>query len=209
MDRPFTFPILFSLTVPLLGVAVAVAAPPSKGDPARGQALAEQHGCGGCHGADGNSPASAFPNLAAQQAVYLQRELLDYKSGARANPIMQPVAAALSEGDIADLSAYYASRRPVPLPPGDPALLAAGKRLYLNGNSATGIPSCDGCHEENGEGAGKFPRVAGQHADYALEQLRLYKEGQRANGARVMVTVAQRLTPEEARAVAEYMASMK
>jgi len=164
--------------------------------------------CAGCHGADGNSVATAFPKLAGQQKKYLLRELMDFKSGKRASEIMAPVMATLSENDLTELAAYYARQKPAPGVAGDPALLALGKDLYLKGNSKTDVPSCESCHDETGNGDGKFPRVAGQHVDYTLDQFRLYAAGKRTNGARVMQAVAERMSEQEARAVAEYIASM-
>jgi len=164
--------------------------------------------CAGCHGADGNSVATAFPKLAGQQKKYLLRELMDFKSGKRASEIMAPVMATLSENDLTELAVYYARQKPAPGVVGDPALLALGKDLYLKGNSKTDVPSCESCHDETGNGDGKFHRVAGQHVDYTLDQFRLYAAGKRTNGARVMQAVAERMSEQEARAVAEYMASM-
>ena len=164
--------------------------------------------CAGCHGADGNSVATAFPKLAGQQKKYLLRELMDFKSGKRASEIMAPVMATLSENDLTELAVYYARQKPAPGVAGDPALLALGKDLYLKGNSKTDVPSCESCHDETGNGDGKFPRVAGQHVDYTLDQFRLYAAGKRTNGARVMQAVAERMSEQEARAVAEYIASM-
>ena len=164
--------------------------------------------CGGCHGADGNSIATTFPKLAGQQKVYLLRELKDYKSGKRVSEMMVPFVAGLSDDDLPHLAAYYAKQKPAAGVAGDAKMLAVGKNLYLKGNSKTDVPSCDSCHEEDGSGSGKFPRVAGQHVDYALDQFRLYAIGKRTNGSRVMQAVAERMSEEETRAVAEYMASM-
>ncbi len=164
--------------------------------------------CASCHGADGNSLAPTFPKLAGQQKVYLLRELKDYKSGKRVSEIMAPLMSTLADDDLPHLAAYYAKQTPTPGVAGDARLLGIGKELYLKGNSKTDVPSCDSCHEEDGSGSGKFPRVAGQHVDYALDQFRLYATGKRTNGARVMQAVAERMSEEETRAVAEYMASM-
>ena len=164
--------------------------------------------CAGCHGADGNSIATTFPKLAGQQKVYLLRELKDYKSGKRVSEVMAPFVAGLSDDDLPHLAAYYAKQKAAPGVAGDAKLLTMGKNLYLKGNSKTDVPSCDSCHEEDGTGSGKFPRVAGQHVDYALDQFRLYATGKRTNGSRVMQAVAERMSEEETRAVAEYMASM-
>ncbi len=164
--------------------------------------------CASCHGEDGNSMVPMFPKLASQQAVYLLRELKDYKSGKRVSEVMQPIVSGLSDDDLANLAAFYASQKAAPGTVAEPALLPVGKTLYLKGNPKIGIPSCESCHEEDGAGAGKFPRVASQHVDYALEQFRLYAAGKRTNGARVMQAIAERMTEQETRAIAEYMASM-
>ena len=140
--------------------------------------------CAGCHGVDGNSVVDAFPKLAGQQKVYLLR-------------------------DLTAIAAYYADQTPTPGVVTRSELLPLGKRVYLEGNTKSGVPSCDGCHEENGEGSKKFPRVAGQHAAYALDQVAQYASGKRSNGVKVMRTIAERLTKEEAEAVAEYMTSLK
>lgn len=165
--------------------------------------------CGGCHGADGNSVVPEFPKLAGQQQVYLLREMTDYKEGRRHSEVMVPMVASLSEAEMAGLAAYYAGQAPSPGIVSKPALLPLGKRVYLEGNTKSGVPSCDGCHEENGEGSKKFPRVAGQHVPYLLDQVTQYASGKRTNGVKVMRTIAERLTKEEAEAVAEYMASLK
>jgi cytochrome c553 len=188
-------------SVALIGIAQAA------DDVAKGASIATDV-CAGCHGADGNSIATTFPKLAGQQKVYLLRELKDYKSGKRVSEIMAPLVTTLSDDDLSNLAAYYAKQKAAPGVAGDAKLLSVGKNLYLKGNSKTDVPSCDSCHEEDGSGSGKFPRVAGQHIDYALDQFRLYATGKRTNGSRVMQAVAERMSEEETRAVAEYMASM-
>lgn len=79
------------------------------GEPAAGQAIASKT-CKACHGDDGNSTDPQYPRLAGQHADYLVRALTDYKSGARKNPIMAGFAASLSEQDIEDVAAWFASR---------------------------------------------------------------------------------------------------
>ena len=165
--------------------------------------------CAGCHGQDGNSVVPGFPKLAGQQKVYLLREMMDYKEGRRQSEVMVPALAQLSEEDMSNLAAYFAAKAPSPGALAHPERLALGKRVFLEGNTKTGVPSCDGCHEENGEGSKKFPRVAGQHTEYALEQLAQYASGKRSNGVKVMRTIAERLSKEEAEAVVEYMSSLK
>lgn len=165
--------------------------------------------CAGCHGQDGNSVVPGFPKLAGQQKVYLLREMMDYKEGRRQSDVMVPVLANLSEEDVSKLAAYFADQEPSPGVVVHPERLALGKRVFLEGNTKTGVPSCDGCHEENGEGSKKFPRVAGQHAAYTLEQLAQYASGKRSNGVKVMRTIAERMSKEETEAVVEYMSSLK
>jgi len=190
--------------------AVAILASPlaaQAGDAAKAISLAGNL-CAACHGEDGNSAIPNFPKLAGQQAVYLLRELKDYKSGRRQNEVMGPLVAGLSDEDLANLAAFYASQKPAPGAVTDPSLLPIGKTLYLKGNAASDIPSCESCHEVDGSGSGKFPRVAGQNVEYLLEQFRLYASGKRNNGTRVMRTIAERMSEKETRAVSEYMASM-
>jgi cytochrome c553 len=121
---------------------------------------------------------------------------------------MAPIVTGLTDEDLANLAAFYATQKTAPGTVNDATLVPVGKTLYLKGNAKSGVPSCDSCHEEDGAGAGKFPRVAGQHTEYALEQFRLYAAGKRTNGARVMQAVAERMTEKETQAVAEFMASM-
>lgn len=177
------------------------------GDGAKAVTLAANL-CSSCHGEDGNSLVPAFPKLAGQQAVYLLRELKDYKSGKRESEVMAPIVSGLSEEDLANLAAFYASQKAAPGTVTTASLLPVGKNLYLKGNDDKGIPTCESCHEADGTGSGKFPRLAGQNVEYSLEQFRLYAAGKRTNGTRVMKTIAERMSEKETRAVAEYMASM-
>ncbi len=119
--------------------------------------------CASCHGTDGNSVVPEFPKLAGQQKSDLLREMQDYKEGRRQHEIMSTLMAGLSEGEMEALADYYAAQPPAPGEVDKPELLSLGKRIYLEGNTQSGVPSCDGCHEENGKGSKKFPRVAGQH----------------------------------------------
>lgn len=205
MTRRFT---LSSAVLLVMGASLTLAAPALKGDPAKGKALASET-CAGCHGVDGNSETTTFPKLAEQHAVYLLKELQAYKAEHRISEIMAPMTNPLNEQDMIDVALYYASQKAKPAEVTKPELLAAGKKIYLEGNSKSGVPSCDGCHEEDGTGSAKFPRVAGQHVDYTLEEMKRYASGKRNYGTKIMRTVAERLTPEEAEAVAQYMASLK
>jgi cytochrome c553 len=190
-----------------IGMAASSADPAAKDDAARGAALMAER-CAACHGPDGNAVATNFPKLAGQHTEYLLHELGEYKLHHRESELMQPAVSELSDQDMADLAVFLAGQKPAPGIVTDPSLLPLGKKVYFEGNSDTGVPSCDGCHEADGAGAARFPRVAGQNPDYVLEQFRLYATGKRQFGKKVMRTIAERLSEQETRAVAEYMASM-
>jgi len=189
------------------GIAISSAAGTVNGDPTKAAPVAERL-CAACHGMDGNSPVPSFPKLAGLHPQYLLHELQEFKNHHRDNEMMSPLVQELSDADMANLALYYSAQKPTPDPVSDPTLLALGKKVYEEGNPESGLPACDGCHEVDGEGSDRFPRVAGQHADYVLEQFRLYAAGQRKFGKKVMRTVAERITEQEAKAVAEYIASM-
>lgn len=199
--------ILIGLALACAGMATSNAGPALKGDIAKGAALMAER-CAGCHGPDGNSPVPNFPKLAGQHAEYLLHEIKEYQEYHRESEMMLPIVKDLSAEDMTNLAVFLAAQTPTPGTVTDPALLPLGKKIYLEGNSDTGVPSCDGCHEENGSGSARFPRVASQNVEYTLEQFRIYTAGKRPFGKKVMRTVAERLSEKEARAVAEYMASM-
>lgn len=193
----------------LLGLALMtslmMAPAHAAGDAAAGRAKSAT--CVGCHGMDGNSPAPAFPKLAGQHADYLYKQLQDYKSGQRANPTMMAMVANLSEADMRDLAAYYAEQT-VSAGAAAADQVELGRTIYHAGIKAKGIAACAACHGPQGEGnpqAG-FPRVSGQHAAYAVDQLQQFSRGARANDmASMMRTVAAKMNDAEMRAVAEYM----
>ena len=168
--------------------------------------------CLPCHGggASGTQAAPTFPTLDGQHAAYLDKQLREYKSGKRKSPIMAPVFLALKKQQIPGMAAHFASQAPARRALENTELAARGKVLYEEGNRATGVPGCVGCHLANGEGAQRYPRLAGQRQAYVVQQLVDFKSGARNNDrARVMRLVAGRLTDEEMRAVAEYVAGLK
>ena len=187
--------------------AQAPAAP--TGDPAKGQTLAAGV-CAGCHGADGNSGVPANPTLAGQHAGYTAKQLANFKSGERKNAIMQGMVAALSPQDMLDLGAFYARQQAKPRPANDKELALIGQNLYRAGNAAVGLPACAGCHSPNGAGIpAQYPRLAGQHADYTVAQLRAFRAGERGNDMnKVMRTIAGRLSDREMQALAEYVSGL-
>lgn len=166
--------------------------------------------CAACHGADGNSAVPNWPKIAGQHASYLERQLALIKSGSRAVPEMAGIVMSLSEQDMADISAYFASQTSKPGLT-DEALRATGEQLYRAGNSATDVPACMACHGPVGEGnpLAAYPAVAGQHAVYAEKMLKGFRSGSRWGeddaSSKIMTEVTLRLTDDEIKAVASYM----
>jgi cytochrome c553 len=192
----------------IIGMAHAMAAP--LGDAAKGQATAAGI-CAACHGADGNSLIPLNPTLAGQHPEYLYKQLRNYKSGERQNPIMQGMAATLSEEDMRNVSAYFASQKPRQGSAGDVKPATVGQKLYRGGNTKTGVVPCAGCHSPTGAGIpAQYPRLQGQNAQYTIAQLQAFRGGQRANDSGSMMrSIAGKLTDAEMAAVAEYVAGLK
>jgi cytochrome c553 len=165
--------------------------------------------CAGCHTETGNSVIPQNPKLAGQNAEYLEKELKEWKDSSRKSEIMGPIASTLSDQEMAALARYFARQKPAPGVSGNPQWVAAGKQIYDDGIEAKGVPACAGCHDENGAGSDAYPRLAGQHPAYAIDQMLKFKSGARANDRRqVMRSVTKRMTEDEIRAVAEYMTTL-
>ncbi|AIB34050.1 MULTISPECIES: c-type cytochrome [Pseudomonas] len=195
------------LTLGITGAAVA-AEGPLKGDATAGQAKAAV--CGACHGPDGNSPAPNFPKLAGQGERYLTKQLHDIKDGKRTVLEMTGLLTNLSDQDLADLAAYFASQKGS-VGAADPKLVARGEKLFRGGDLEKGLPACTGCHSPNGAGiaAAGFPHLSGQHATYIAKQLTDFRkeEAGRANDGdtAIMRTIARKLSDEDIAAVSSYI----
>lgn len=180
----------------------------SLGDPATGKAVAEQV-CVACHGIDGNSVQAEFPRLAGQKETYLYAQLRNFASGARKNDIMAGMVAGLDDRKMQDVAAYYSQQTHQPTAANiAPALLASGKALFEQGDWNRQIPACANCHTA-GQDFGRrlaFPLLQGQHATYTEAQLQSLREGARGN-AMMMPTIASRLSADEIKAVAAYIAT--
>ncbi len=205
--------ILFSLTLGWTSIGFASTANPV-GDAAAGKG--KSVACGACHGADGNS-AAPFPKLAAQGEKYLLKQLRDIRDGIRAVPTMAGQLDNMTEQDLADISAYFASQ----VRSGgqtNPELLALGEKIYRAGVPDRKVAACIACHSPTGKGnapAG-FPSLAGQHPLYIADQLRAYRKGYedpagRTNDgdAMIMRTTAFGLSDMEIEAVSSYVAGLK
>jgi cytochrome c553 len=188
------------------GLVVAVASSPSIGAEAK---LVVTTLCAACHGEDGNSTVGVYPKLAGLQADYIVKQIKDFVAGKRKNELMTPIAENLSSGDVPAIAAHFSAQKPAPGKVENPQLVAAGKRIFDDGNTTSGVPACAGCHLPNAAGNERFPRLAGQHQAYILQELTDLKSGLRANDrGRVMRAVAERMTEDEMKAVAEYIAGL-
>jgi cytochrome c553 len=183
---------------------------------AKGQALAGV--CAGCHGADGYSTAPSQPSLAGMSWQYTARQLKHFKTGQRDNAIMKGFAANLSDADMKALGVYYAAQKPRSVGAKDLALAKTAETLYRAGDATRSIPACAGCHSPSGAGIpAQYPRIGGQHAEYALAQLTAYKTGTRGKATKedanasgkIMMTIAGKLTDAEIKALAEYTSGLK
>ena len=169
--------------------------------------------CNACHGAAGNSANAVWPNIAGQNAPYIQAQLMAFKSGLRKNALMSSQAMLLSEEDMADLAVYYESLPAAVQSVGDPSLVARGEALYRGGNKGKGIAACLGCHGPSGRGnpAAKYPVLKGQHAAYTALQLEAYANGTRVGAGKVqmMHDIASRLDDDDIKAVSSYVQGLK
>jgi cytochrome c553 len=167
--------------------------------------------CGACHGADGNSPAPAFPKLAGQGEKYLIKQMNDIKSGARSVPAMIGQLDAFDQQGLADVAAYYASQ-PVTVGSANPEQVALGERLYRAGDREKGLPACTACHSPTGAGNGPagFPALGGQHAEYTVATLKAFRSEARSNDGdiRTMRDISYLMNDKEIDAVASYIAGL-
>lgn len=170
----------------------------------RGATLAQK--CAICHGPTGISRADA-PNLAGQYAFAIYKQLQDFKTGARANAIMSPFAAGMTEQDMRDLAAYYAYLPRLPEERSVSRIPAPA--IVVSGAPMRGIAPCGACHGDIESKLGA-PWIGGQPAAYIKAQLAAFASGGRHNDtSQQMRNVARSMTPEEIDAAAHYYESMQ
>ncbi|PZP28383.1 MAG: cytochrome c4 [Roseateles depolymerans] len=183
-------------------------AAPAKPDVAKGSTISSQV-CAACHTADGSRGSPANPILQGQHAEYLAKQLADFKDGKRKNAIMSGMAAPLSEDDMRNVAAFYASKSAKPGFAKNKDTVALGEKIYRGGIADRSIPACAACHGPTGAGIpSQYPRVGGQHGDYIEAQMLAFRAGQRGNGPQ-MVAVAAKMNDLEIKAVSDYIAGLR
>jgi cytochrome c553 len=179
---------------------------PTKPDLVKGAATAAV--CSACHSVDGSRGSPAQPILQGQHPEYLVKQLTEFKKGVRVNAIMSGMAATLSDSDMKNVAAFYASKQAKPGFAKNAELVALGEKIYRGGIAERSVPACAGCHSPNGAGIpSQYPRMAGQHADYTEAQLVAFRGGVRKNSAQ-MTGVAAKMNDREIKAVADYIAGL-
>ncbi|MDH2433525.1 cytochrome c4 [Pokkaliibacter sp. MBI-7] len=179
------------------------------GDAKAGQPLTAI--CAACHGADGNSMAPNFPKLAGQGEEYLLKQITDIKAGTRQVPEMTGLLNNLSDQDMANVAAYFASQKVAP-GAAKPELAELGATIYIAGIADKGVPACQACHSPTGSGntLARFPHLGGQHATYTETQLKNFRIGARNNDPSMMMRdVAARMSDAEIAAVASYIQGLR
>jgi cytochrome c553 len=164
--------------------------------------------CSNCHGVDGNSVSPNFPRLAGQQPAYMIAQLQNFRSHQRSDPpgfiYMWGMSKNLTDGQIKGLADYYAKQVPHANVVVDARKMSNGKEIYEKGIPAKEVPPCVTCHQPNAEGLATFPRLASQHKDYMVKQLRVFKDTEgRPNTP--MKQVTHLLSEPEIDAVASYL----
>lgn len=175
-------------------------------DAKAGAALYESQ-CMSCHGPAGASVVPTQPILSGQHAEYLVLSLREYREQTRSHAVMMPLAATLSDIDIANVAAYLSAQTPVVAGAGDMDLAKSAENIYRGGILADGIPACAACHGVTGAGLPPhYPLLSGQYAEYIAAAMRDYANGSRKN--EVMQAIANKLTPEQIDALAAYISGL-
>jgi cytochrome c553 len=213
-------PFVKSLLVAMLAVSsIAYAAEEKKAvkaDPAKGETLYTSGdsarniaACVSCHGAAGNSTIVQNPKIAGQHEAYIYKQLADFKTPQRNNPIMSPISKALTDEEMKNIAAYLDKQVQKPGAAKNKDTVEMGKKIYRGGIAEKNVPACAACHSANGAGIpAQFARLGGQHQDYTAAQLVAFRSGARKNSPQ-MTTIAKRMADDEIQAVADYIAGLK
>ncbi len=177
---------------------------PAKPDLAKGATISATV-CAACHTSDGSRGLPTNPILQGQHADYIVKQLSEFKSGKRDNAIMKPMASTLSDDDMRNVAAFYASKTAKPGQSKNAATVALGQKIWRGGIAEKSVPACAGCHGPTGAGIpAQYARLGGQHAEYASAELGLFRSGKRGNSPQ-MATIAARMSDAEIAAVSDYV----
>jgi cytochrome c553 len=214
---PFVKSLLVA-SLALAGAAMAAGAPPAmpKADAAKGGTLYDAGdaarglpACVSCHGAAGNSTIVANPKLASQIEPYLYKQLVDFTTPSRPQPVMTTYSKMLSDDEKRNLAGYLAAQQAKPGAARNKDTVELGRKIYRGGIADKGVAACASCHGATASGIpAQYPRLAGQHQDYMVAQLQAFKTGARKNSPQ-MTALAQRMSDEEMKAVADYVAGVR
>ncbi|WP_298410127.1 c-type cytochrome [Janthinobacterium sp.] len=223
MNRAFS-PLFKSMLLALLAVSATASAveapkPAVKADAAKGATLYADGdaarglpACVSCHGAAGNSTITVNPKLAGQHESYLYKQLVDFTTPERNQPVMTTYAKMLSDADKKNIAAYLGAQLSKPGAAKNKDTIDLGKKIYRGGIASKQVAACASCHGATGNGLPvQYPRIAGQHQDYTVAQLTMFrstKADARKNSAQ-MHTIAARMSDDEIAAVADYIAGLK
>jgi cytochrome c553 len=208
------FALVASSLVSIASANETVAA--AKPDPVKGEALYSNGdaarglvACVSCHGAAGNSTISVNPKLSGQHEAYVVKQLNDFTTPARNNAVMSTFAKMMNADDMKNVAAYLSTQKPKAGAAKNKDIVELGKAIYRGGIAEKNVPACAGCHSPTGAGIpAQFARLAGQHQDYTVAQLTSFRTGARKNSPQ-MVTIAKRMSDDEMKAVADYVAGLK
>jgi cytochrome c553 len=182
----------------LLAIAVGFAVQAEPGDAVPAKAAV----CAACHGPEGRSTDPAYPILAGQTARYMYLELRDFQEGRRSNPLMSPMVVGMTRDEMRDLSDYFAKQKA----PVQSFVADSGKARL--GKLKADETLCTMCHLGGFAGQNEVPRVAGQHFDYIVKQLKDFKARSRTNDAGSMTSVASTLNEQDIENLANYLAGL-
>jgi cytochrome c553 len=208
--------VVASLAVSGFACAADAAHTAAKADPAKGATLFDSGdaargvpACASCHGAAGNSTIATNPKVGGQIEAYVYKQLVDFTTPARTQPIMTTYAKALTDDEKKNIAAYLATQKPGVGAARNKDTVELGRKIYRGGIAEKGVAACASCHGATAAGIPvKYPRLAGQHQDYTVAQLEAFKSGARNNSVE-MSALAKRLTTDEMKAVADYIAGIK
>jgi cytochrome c553 len=196
---------------PLLLAALACTAPSLRAQDGDAAKVAGQV-CASCHGPRGDSISPAFPKIGGQHAEYLENQLKAFRDRTRADPMAQAymwgMTSQLGDAMIKKLAAFYSQQKPSKGKTSDSALAKAGKAIYEGGLPAAKVQACATCHGKDAEGNAAFPRLAGQHSEYLVKQLVLFKSSLReGSNALIMHNISTGMSFDQMEAVAAYLTS--